>query len=226
MGQTSGRPLWRARLKTLDGAGQSLSPPAARSGGGGGEDQAAPPNDLFSLEGRRVSPGLVPPRPMGRGPAPRQRQPRPPAFKAQSASCELTPQPEPVAGRRGRGCLGTEDPSGPDGRKGLRPWPAPPGSRRRCPVSVCRAGGLRAGTGDATGAGYAHAPITRADPRPRAHALRAGTRPQPSTITLADPARHLLDSPGAPTAPWPGCARGRVYIAYRLARRRGCEQTK
>lgn len=152
---------------------------------------------------------------MRRGHAPRQPQPRPPTFKAQPASSELTPQPEPVGGRPGHGFLGTQEPSGPDGQKELRPRPAPPGSRRRCPVSVCWPGGLR--TGGATGAGYAHASIMRADPRPRAHALRASTRPQPSTITWADPARHLLGSPGTPTAPWLGYARGRVYTAYRPA---------
>lgn len=141
----------------------------------------------------------------GATPPPRQQQPLPPALKARPASRELTSQPEPTAGVRGRGCLGTQEPSGLAGGEGLRPWPAPPGSRHCCPVSVRWAGGLRTGMGGATEAGYAHAPTTRADPPPHAHALRAGMRPQPRT------------SPGPTrprTVPWPG-ARGCVCTRAR-----------
>lgn len=88
-------------------------------------------------------------------------------------------------------------------------------------MSVYRVGGLRAGTGDGlcTRADHARGPRR---PPPRAHALRAGTRPpvlNDHLDQLGDARRAgtvrprpapLSGSPRAPTAPRPGCAHARV----------------
>lgn len=65
-----------------------------------------PPSDPFRGEGRRGS--AAPPRPIGSSPAPARGRPASPALKARPASRESTPQPEPGAGRQGRGYLGTQ----------------------------------------------------------------------------------------------------------------------
>lgn len=169
-----------------------------------------------SVAGGGGSP-LAPFRPgqWGAAPPPHKRQPRPPALKARPASRELTSQPEPAAGVRGRGCLGTQEPSGLAGGEGLRPWPAPPGSRLCCPVSVCWAGGAEDGNGGRHGGGlYTCADHTRrspAGPPPHAHALRAGVlSPAPSPGPTGHGQSH-------------GRVRARMCVYKGSPTRQGCE---
>lgn len=173
------------------------------------------PSQKTPVEGEVGLPRPGAARPMGSDPAPSQRQPLPPALKARSASRELTPQPEPAAGVRGRGCLGTQEPSALAGGEGLRPRPAPPGSRCFYLVSVCRAGGLRSG---APPRWVMHMRRSRAQIPHRAH-----------THSGRACALNPTPSPGptlARTAPCPGACAARMCVHGSPAVQRVCEQTK
>lgn len=162
----------------------------------------------------------------GEPPRPLPRRPRPQLLRRDPPPASRLRSPSPGRGDADSLPRDPRIPSGPAGREGLRPRPAPPGSRRRrrLPVSVSRAGGLRTGAGAATG-WVVYTRRSRARTPSRAHALRAGVRPPaprdhlgrsrlPAGGSLVPPARAWLapssGNPGTPRAPGRG-ARARVH---------------
>lgn len=165
---------------------------------------------------------------MGRGPAPCRGRPAPRALKARPASLEPTPEPEPGAGGRGleRGCLGTQDPVGPD-RPGKTKAAACPA---RLPAPPPPPGEFLPGSGAAGGDGGARARLcTRAvhalGPPPRAHTHSRDRGPNPER-SPGPPGGQALCAP-SPAVLGHRQPRGRPGCAPECAvSPRGCKQTK
>lgn len=188
---------WQTRLErqARDSRwGGTRSLPPARSGGGGVRTRLR--GQMTPSFERKA--GL----PRAR-PAPANGERAPPPASGDPAPHPLRRNPPPVSRlrspslRRGNVYAAASGPRTP--RSG---WPGRT-EAAACPARLppplsgeCLPGwGAADGHLGATRAGYAHALITRADPPPRALALRTGTRSQPRTVTWADP--------GVPDLPLP-----------------------